>query len=318
MLLPNTNCEIYIEPQLDTIYDIGQPVGYLPDHSGKNRTLVADSDYPFYSKPAINGKAAVAWLGTQQPLKNAGVFEVRCGWIVAKYSGTTFSGYNGLLTDLNSLSVLVGAGPGTTKFYNYGNQNYEFRTVDRIYPNNIAPAPMNAWRIIFFRFWEPAIFNGIQLGQDKSFVNSKWNGSVALLALYSSDFIETDIRKYSKIIADNFALPLDDVYPYQADIDVPENPVQKVNFYDPPEGDRISEVLSSPKRILDLQFSSADQEEYQIMKAYHASHYAPAVPCFYRDYKVTPPQDIEGYIDSPYKASGANNDFNYSFRFKEK
>lgn len=319
MLLPNEQCEIYIEPQLDTIYAPGQPAGYLADYSGNNRTIAAESDYPFYSTPAINGKAAVAWLGTQKPLKNPAVFQVRCGWLVVKYSGATFSGYNGLLGDLDTLGVLVGNGNGSTRFFDFQNLFYEYRTVDRIYPSNIAPAPMNSWRIIFFRFWELVTFNGVQLGQDRTFADRKWNGSVALLALYSRDFHETEIRKHSKIIADNFALPLGDVYPYQADIDnVPENPAQKVNFYDPPEGDRISEVLSNPKRILDLQFSSADQEEFQRMKAYHTSHYAPAIPCFYRDYRVRPPQDIEGYIDSPYKASGANNDFDYSFRFKEK
>ena len=319
MLTPTKNCELYIEPQLETIYAGGQPAGYLYDFSSYHRTMVADSDFPVYSTTAANGKAAVVWNGTQKPLKNSSVFSVRCGWIVAKYNGATFNNYNGLLTDLNTLGVLVGSGNGTTNFFDFHTEFYEYRSNDRIYPADNAPAPLNAWRVIFFRFWQPVTFNGVQIGQDRATVARKWNGSVALLALYSSDFIEPDIRKYSKIIGDNFALTLADVYPYQADIEnTPENPVQKVNFYDPPEGDRISEVLGNPKRVIDLQFSNADQQEFQTMKKFHAAHYAPALPCIYRDYKVTPPEDIEGYIDSQYQADGANNNFKYGFRFKEK
>ncbi len=71
---------------------------------------------------------------------------------------------------------------------------------------------MNAWRVIFFRFWQPVIFNGVQLGQNRNTTNRKWNDSVALLALYSRNFLESEIRKHSKTIADNFALSLADVY----------------------------------------------------------------------------------------------------------
>lgn len=319
MLTPNDNCELYIEPQLDTIYAPGQPAGYFADYSGKNRAMVADSDYPFYSTPALNGKAAIAWLGANKPLKNSAVFPVHCGWIVARYGGAAFSTYNGLLTDLNSIGVLVGNGNGSTNFYDFGIEFYEFRSNDRIHPASNAPAPMNAWRVIFFRFWSPVVFNGVQLGQQFGLTDRKWSGSVALLALYSRSFIESDIRRYSKVISDNFALPLADVYPYQADTDgVQENPAQSVNFYQPPEGERISEVLGNPKRVLDLKFSSADQKELQTMKSFHAAHYAPALRTVYRDYRVTPPEDIEGYIDSQYQADGANNDFSYGFRFKEK
>lgn len=91
-----------------------------------------------------------------------------------------------------------------------------------------------------------------------------------------------------------------------------------MNFYDPPEGSRISEALDDPKRELDLKFSARRLAEVKAMKAFHNSHYAAAVECIYRDYDVIPPEDISGYIDSPFQASGAVNDWAYAFKFKEK
>ncbi len=321
MLLSTLGCEIYIEPQLDAgIFVNGQDVVYLSDFSGKGRTMAGTSTYPSFSSSAINGKAAAVWDGTKNPLKNAAVFTVQCGFLVVKINEATFSNYAGILTDITAFPILVGNN-GTTKFFDnlQSAYFYEFRSSDRIYPAADAPAPMNAWRIIFFRFWKPVEVNGIQIGQDRGITGRKAKMSLGLMSLYSRNFLESEIRESSQILADNFALTLADVYPYQADVDnTPERPVQSVNFYDPPEGDRISEVIDSARKTIDLKFSGADQTEVKAMKKYHAEHYAPALPCLYRDYRFTPPEDIEGYIDSPYDLDGANNDFNYGFRFKGK
>lgn len=320
MLLPTEHCELYIEPQLDG-YPAGSVAPSYYDHSGNDRTISAASNYPLNSTPAINGKAAIYWDGTMNSLANAESFPVQCGWIVAKYNDAAFpsgaNGYKGLLTDLDSLPVLVGS-QESANFFDFGYEFFEFRTSDRIRPVNNAPAPMTAYKVIFFRFWQPRVFNGVQLGQDRNLTGRKWKGFVGLLALYSRNFCESDIRKYSKIIADNFALSLADVYPYQSDKNAPRNSVQGVNFYDPPEGARISEVLSDAKISFDLQFTSRRQAEVNEFLDYHESHYAPALPCIYRDYKFIPPRDYEGYIDSPYDLDGAVNNFSYSFRFKGK
>lgn len=110
-----------------------------------------------------------------------------------------------------------------------------------------------------------------------------------------------------------------DIYPYQADINgASENPAQAVNFYDPPEGARISEALGNSKRVVELRFSIADNREVKAMKKLYADHYAQATPIIYRDYRFTPPEDIEGYLDAPYELGGANNDWSYSFKIREK
>lgn len=322
MLLPTGDgCELYCEPQLMGLTQ-GDDVSSLTDYSGKNRHLTEVDPVPVYHANVVNSKGVIRLDASTKALKNPAVFPIRCGWIVAKFSGATFSTYNGLLsgtTNLDNQDILTG-NSGEATFFNFlQHKTFEFRSNDRIYPASAAPAPMNAFKIIFFRFWNPIIVDGIQLGQQKTDTTRRWIGDIGLVGLYSRDFHEEEVRTYSKAIATNFALTLADVYPYLPDIDgVPERPAQSVNFYDPPEGDRISEVLDDSKRIFDLKFSGADQTEVKEMIAFHKSHYASATPCIYRNYKFTPPEDVEGYIDSPYDLDGANNDFNYSFRFKEK
>lgn len=317
MLLPTDNCELYCEPQLMGLTQ-GDDVPSLTDYSGKNRHLTEVDPVPIYHQNIINNKGVIRLDASMNPLKNSAVFTIKCGWIVAKFSGATFPTFNGLLSGITNQDILTG-NSGDTNFFNFGDNYFEFRSNDRIYPASVAPAPMNGFKIIFFRFWNPIVTDGIKLGQHRTFTSRRWIGDIGLLGLYSRDFHEEEIRLYSKAIADNFALTLADVYPYQPDIDgVPERPAQSVNFYDPPEGDRISEVLDEPKQIFDLKFSGADQTEVKGMKKFWKDHYAPALPCIYRNYKVTPPEDVEGYIDSPYELDGANNDWTYSFRFKEK
>ena len=318
LLTPTDGCELYCDPHQDALAS-GQPVTYLQDYSGKGRTLASAATNPIYATAQINGKSVVYWDGTMKPLVNNTSFKIQCGWIVAKYDGAAFGGYNGLLTGTATEGILVGSGAATTKFFNFGNKYFEFRSNDLIYPSSNAAAPMNVYKLIFFRYWQPIIVAGIELGQDRADTTRKWNGRVAFVALYSRDFVEEEIRTYSQNIAFNFGLTLADVYPYQPDTDgINESSVQAVNFYDPPEGDRISESIGEPKSVLDLKFSGADQKEVETMKAFHKSHYASATPCYYRDYAVTPPVDLEGYITSPYSLSGANNNFNYSFQFRGK
>lgn len=143
---------------------------------------------------------------------------------------------------------------------------------------------------------------------------------MAFLAAYSRDFAEAEIRANTQSVANYFALTLaDNIYPYQPDyLGVGETGEQDVRFYDPPEGDRISEVVTDSKRVLDLKFSLADNEEIEAMRMIHAAHYGPALPIIIRDYRPSPPIDIEGYFDSQPEIEGGHNLWNYSLKFREK
>lgn len=327
LLLPADGCELYCEPHMMNAAD-NTGITTLTDYSGKGRHLAAAAPVPVFKTNIVGGKSVVRFDGsTQQPYRKSGAVPVRCGWVVAKYSGgATFpppappanAGYKGLLTDFSFGGVLVG-NTGDNKWYDFQVPLFEIRTDDRIYAANAAPAPMQQFKISFFRFWKDVVYlDGIQVGRDRTFTDRLWNGDVALVALYSRDFSEDEIRANTKKLAANYGITLADVYPYQADIsDTSETPLQTVNTYDPPEGDRIVEVLDSPKRLLNLKFSVAGEAEARDMKKFHHDHY-PEIACIYRDYRFTPPEDIEGYINSPYELEGYGGDFQYSFTFREK
>lgn len=328
-LLPtgtNSGCELYCEAESLALSD-GASVTTFTDQSGKGRNLAASSSKPIFKTAILNGKAVVRWSGTANPLTNAAsIAGVRCGWIVAKYSGgsTWAADYLGLLTSLSSYGILLGSPTGTAVMFDAAAlvppAIPEMRSNDRIYPSNALPGPMNAFKIFFFRLWGTQItMDGVSLGQDRGFTARKWNGDVALLALYSRNFTEEEIRASTKILAAQYALTLADVFEYQADwTGHNEQPEQAVNFYDPPEGDRISEAVNDSKRVLDLKFSAAGETEIKYMKSFFASHYPTATPFLYRDYRVTPPEDIEAYLNEPYELGGASNIFDYGLSIRER
>jgi hypothetical protein len=313
ILLTRTALELYCESNTLSLTD-NAAVSSFADLSGKGRNLTASTNQPVFK----TSDSRIQWNGSQAALKNTASFQLNCGFILAKYDSATFADYNGLLSDCGDIGIIAGNTGGNTLF-NFAHSLYEFRSNDRIYPSSFAPGPMNNFKLLFFKFWTPIQVNGIQIGDDRNFPSRKWNGSVKLVALYSRHFCENEIREMAETIAESYSLAIADVYAYQADAgNTPEKPIQTVNFYDPPEGDRISETLSNLQRSLELNFSAADQEEVKYMKAFYKSHYAQALPFIYRDYRFTPPEDIEGYLDSPYNLDGANNNWSYSFTLKDK
>lgn len=320
ILLDLVGCELYVEPSLNILVE-NAAVTNLPDYSDKGRNLTASANQPIYKNNILNTRSMVRYSGSNNPLANAASFQIACGWIVCKYNGANFDNYRGLLTGVDAENqegdILVSNNIGT-KFFYFSNEFYEYRKDDRIYPADDAPAPMNQFALIFFRFWKPITVVGIQIGQQRQFTTRRWNGDVGLVALFSRNFCESEIRANTQIIADYYAFSLADVYPYQADKSSPEQSEQLTSFYDPPEGSRISEDIGESKRILDLEFSSRRQKEVKAMQEFHKEHYANGMDCIYRDYKFIPPEDIEGYIDSKYDLDGAVNNFKYSFKFKEK
>jgi hypothetical protein len=317
-LLPlGDGCELYCEPQLSATGN-GDLVFSLTDYSGKNRHLTAADSQPQYYTGILNSKSVVRFSGANNPLSNPANFTLSCGWIVSKFNASVFPHFNGLLCGLNSTSVLVGL-IGTNEWFNFAVPKYEYRLGGRIYLAASALAPMNLFQIVFFRFWNPIIMDGVQLGQHFGLTDRRWNGDVALVGLYSRNFHEEEIHNYTKSIAENFNLSLPSVYPYQSDIKgAKEEPEHSVNFYDPPEGDRISESLSASKKSLELNFSGADEMEIDYFLSFYNSHYEQSLPFIYRDYRFTPPRDIEGYFDSPYEINGENNDFAYGFKMRQK
>lgn len=294
------------------------------DQSIHSRHLTAPSAYPTFQTNEINSKPVVRF-NSSNPLKNTAQFTVRCGWVLAKYDGATFpdnaDGYKGLLTTINNgIFILVGE-RNTNQFHDFSLDGefyslFELRSNDRIYSSN-PPAPMNGFKLIFFRFWRNIEVDGIQLGQELSNTNRRWSGDVALVILSSQHYCETQIRTRSEAIAAAYGLTLANVFPYQADKSSSVADTRSLNLYDPPEGERIVEVLDDTKQNLNLQFNIRRQTEFKNARVIHRNNY-PEVPIIYRNYNLIPPEDVEGYISSELEWTGAVNNFNYSFQFKEK
>jgi PKD repeat protein len=294
------------------------------DQSIYARHLTAPSSYPTYQTNEINSKPVVRF-NSSNPLKNTAEFTIRCGWILAKYDGGTFpdtaDGYKGLLSDLVAKKILSGK-RNSDEFEDFGFDYYEFRSNDRIYSVNIdgelhAPAPMAGFKLIFFRFWTNLEVDGIQIGQELNNANRKWSGDVALIILSSEHYCESIIRERSQAIATAYGLTLANVFPYQAEKSSSVQYTRSLNFYDPPEGDRIAEVLDETKQNLNLQFNLRRQKEFKAARIVHRNNY-PEIPIIYRNYNLIPPEDVEGYISSELEWTGAVNNFNYAFQFKEK
>lgn len=317
---PREGCEGYYDPGMMSQSN-GTDVTSFTDQSGKGRHLTASSSKPTYQTNVINSKPVIRFSGSNNPLKHNSTFTIRCGWIVAKFDGTSFSAYQGLLSSTLAANILTSQNSGTN-FVNLGVDFFEFRSGDRIYPQGAAPAPLNAFRVIFFRFWTPVTMDGLQLGQERNNTGRKFDGDAAFLAVYSCDFVEEEIRLSSETLANHFALTLaSNVYPYQADwgdAGHDETFEQSINVYDPPEGDRIGETINSAKRVINCKFSAADKAEIATLKAFYSDYYETVLPIVYRDYRATPPVDFEGYLNGPYELKGVDPSYAYSFELREK
>lgn len=295
----------------------GTNAGSLTDYTDYARHLTAASGYPTFQTGVQNSKAIVRFSGSNNPLKNAATFSVACGWMVVKHTGVTFGDFEGVLSGLGNVGILVGGGASATTFFDFLDDYYEYRLNDRIYPKENAPAPMGDFKLIFFRFWRPITIDGVQIGQDRTFTTRKFTGDIGLLALSSRNFCEKEIRAQSQRIADYFALTLADVIPYQGMKSDEVISGRVANVYDPPEGNRIVEVIGNYNQSFNLTFGNRSNKEFKAMREYHKGHY-PIPETAYRDYNVLPPEDVEGYIDSPLRKSGATNNISYSFSFKGK
>lgn len=307
----------------------GANVPSLTDLSGNGRHLTASSSYPVITASAVNGKKAVTWDGSKNPLKYTGELTISAGWLVVKCIGTFASGTRGILTGLTANPILVGAG-SNGYFVDYKYPRYEYRVSDRIFSpaetftngqyseSLTAIAPIDIYAIVFFRFFTPITVDGVQLGQNLTNTGTKANFSLALMALYGPQrfFSEDQIRLQTQLFAYEYQLGIYDVFPfYHSKLDTTSR--GKDILAD--DGDEPITRIKRPDRSeFDLTFGARSQQEMKTAKAFHAV-FCPSKRFFIRTYDTIPPQNTACRFppDSTFDWSGGNNLFNYGFSVVE-
>lgn len=255
------------------------------DQSTKGRTLTATAPQPVVTSPAINGKKAVTWNGSANPLVYNGVFPVRCGFMVCKTAA--FTNYNGLLSSPLNYAILEGKATGT-EFFNNLYDYFEYRKNDLGFHADRMLAPVDEWSILFFHFHETTILEGIQIGQDRNQTNRKLNGSVALLALYSSDLSEEQIAANTGSIAFSYQIPIADVFPYCGDRAESKTYGKIVLTDGQPEP--LTSVKRGIRKKIDGSFSDRMGLEFRRARDFWDKHY-PSKTFVYRDRTTKPFED---------------------------
>ena len=320
MIITTTdNLVRYYDPTQTNYGGNGAPVAVLYDFSLSGAHIVASGTAPVVQKAAINGFDAVLFDGAGGLFRSLAPVKFRCGFAVLKINEPLFSNYSGIITGTGRAMeniVLVG-NSGTANFYDGLNPLFEIRANDRIYPIANAPAPVNNYRIIFFRSWSPRQLDGLQLGSDRDFPNRTAKMNLALLALYDRDFCESEIRAQTQLLAVRFGLILPEVFPFQADPDVSFRNGRAANLDFPESGGMIAEILGGKTQTADLKFTARTNSEMLAAETFLDNHYA-ANGFIYRSYATLPPRDSFGYATGLLEHSGdpARHSKNYGFSFR--
>lgn len=321
-LIDQDGLELCVYPGLDGLSADAEFTNFL-DYSPKNRHLIAQGGAglrPINKTAILNGNAVARFDGSaDREMRHNTSFQLNTGWMVAKCDDATWTDYRGLLTAPVLFGILVTNDSGSGMF-NFGSEAaymMENRCNDRIYPEASLPGPANSWKLLYFRYWKPVTLAGLQIGRDRDFTSRLWKGDVAFCALYSRGFSEEDIRTQNELIAAEFGLTLNLSFPFIADRENEFAETKRANVYDPPEGDRVTEIIETQKVQASLKFSSRKNAELKEAREFWRDNY-PDVPFLYRNYNVLPPQDIEVYFNSAIQYSGSNNLTQYGFAIKEK
>lgn len=154
------------------------------DSSGNDRHASTANAGETPNNPAvqanvINGKPAIYFDGTDSPLVyTADDFTLQHIFILAKFDGATFTGINGLMSDILTTALLVGQADTDVKFFNLGYtvSGYSYRKNDILYAEDNQLAPMNSWGLMELQFPSGFLSEGIQYGRDRDLSDRRWKG----------------------------------------------------------------------------------------------------------------------------------------------
>jgi hypothetical protein len=157
--------------------------------------LLGTATFPTFETPVQNSLGVIRFSGTSNPLTSEGNFTFRHLFIVAKYSGATFTGAPGLLTNTAGTIGLFGVN-GLTRFASIASMG---SATWAAYVNGVAQdvtqiaAPMNAFSLVELHASVDVSMVGLVVGR-KGTAGDKFTGDVA--EIYGADAtLQTDLRE---------------------------------------------------------------------------------------------------------------------------
>lgn len=277
----------------------GASVTELTDLSVNNRTLVGSSAFPEIKAGATpNGKKAVAWTPSRNPLAFVGDHHLNCIFLVVKIIGN-FSGFNGIMSSPTSTPMLVGV-PNSDVFYDNKYPFFEYR-IDGIVQNpteifaggdtvktHNPAAPVDRWAIVYIRFWQKRLVEGIQFGQDRDKPERKANFELAFAAGYNRNFDDYDVRLMMRSLSWSFQVPLAELFPFNGSRR-DEAEFEKI-VLDDGQDEPVTHVKREARDAFAPNFGPRSPQEVQKVKAFYDYAY-PGKSFYYRDFAQIPPRD---------------------------
>jgi len=198
-LIPSVGLQTWHEADGITGLNNGDAISSVPDFSGNSRTLACSSSKPIFTTNVLNGKPAIVFDGTNNPLVYVGsTFVGKHVFILAAYDDANFAGnYMGLLSSngggVSDMAIL--GNPSGTRFTDaFGLSGISYRKQNVSHAYNDMQAPMSGNISIVEMSSSPSVsYNGgISLGAWWFDPSAKWKGPVLLCMIWNRELTDAE------------------------------------------------------------------------------------------------------------------------------
>ena len=188
--------------------DAAQPL----DFSGNGRQFKngTSTRRPTFTTGLQNGLPGFVFDGVDDyVLPDAPAIAMAMVFIVCKYNGATFAGFNGLFNTLNTGGgdhLMIGQSGGTTFFpfpASVGTATYRFNRA----VSASRAAPMNATGLCVLKVATPPSSTQIGLGGDRLLAGRWWNGAVFEVLQFTTAVSDTDCALIENYLAAKWGTP---------------------------------------------------------------------------------------------------------------
>lgn len=227
-----------------------------------------------------NGRAVIYQSGVSG-LQNTADFTAKDIFVLAKFDGTAFAAYHGLISGDTSPGVLVSDNTGT-KFADLATGTVMYEKGPTTYTEATMEAPMNAWGLCRVYKSDAWAMDGIQVGEDRAFTARKWDGWIGDVFIYSAIKTEAEKRsirlyydlKFNLWLTDGATLYFPDqeatgirYFKYDAE-PLPWDNVTVSNEYE--DGGRsFNTVTDDPPRFWTIEFTGLTPEQTEVFDAFN-------------------------------------------------